>query len=52
MADANAVPTLTYSMAGNSQQNADAPAIRYCAMLGKSPYLVNRDGPSLTYQCR
>jgi hypothetical protein len=47
-----AVPTITYSMAGNRAQNDDAPAIRYCAMLGKSPYLRGEDGNSRTYECR
>ena len=47
-----AVPTITYSMAGNRQQNDDAPAIRYCAMLGKSPYLQGDDGNNRTYVCR
>jgi hypothetical protein len=48
----NAVPTITYSMAGNSQQNNDAPAIRYCAMLGRSPVLRGEDGANRTYECR
>jgi hypothetical protein len=48
----NPVPTITYSMAGNSQQNSDAPAIRYCAMLGKSPYLRGEQGSNRTYECR
>jgi hypothetical protein len=48
----NAVPTITYSMAGNRQQNDDAPAIRYCAMLGKSPVLRGEDGANRTYECR
>ena len=51
-ASPNAVPTITYSTAGNSQQNSDAPAIRYCAMMGKSPVLVREDFSNRTYECR
>jgi len=47
----NAVPTITYSTAGNSQQNSDAPAIRYCGMLGKSPVLRDENYSVRTYNC-
>ena len=47
-----AVPTITYSVAGNSQQNDDASAIGYCAMLGKSPVLRDEEGSNRTYECR
>ncbi len=47
----NAVPTITYSTAGNSQRDPATPAIRYCGLLGKSPVLRDENYSMRTYQC-
>jgi putative hemolysin len=43
-------PTISYDMA--SDGNPDAPAVRYCAMLGKTPLLRSQDGRRVTYECQ
>ena len=48
----NAAPTITYDVAADTTQALDAPAVRYCGKLGKSPVLRAQDGGSLTYECR
>jgi putative hemolysin len=45
------VPTITYELAGDSRQNLDQPAIRYCGLLGKAPVLRSQDGRRVTYDC-
>jgi len=47
-----AVPTISYSTAGNNQRDVAAPAIRYCAMLGKQPVLQNEYYSNRTYICQ
>jgi putative hemolysin len=47
-----AVPTISYSTAGNSQANVDTQAIRYCGMLGKSPVLRDQYYSNRTYTCQ
>jgi len=47
-----AVPTISYSTAGNSQANVDTQAIRYCGMLGKSPVLRDEYYSNRTYTCQ
>ena len=46
-----AVPTISYSTAGNNQRDVAAPAIRYCGMLGKTPVLQNEYYSNRTYIC-
>jgi putative hemolysin len=46
-----AVPTISYSTAGNNQRDVAAPAIRYCGMLGKQPVLQNEYYSNRTYIC-
>ena len=48
----NAAPTITYDVAADTTQALDAPAVRYCGKLGKSPVLRAQDGGTLTYECR
>jgi len=45
-------PTISYELASDGRGNLDAPAIRYCGMLGKSPVLRNQDGRRVTYECQ
>jgi putative hemolysin len=47
-----AVPTISYELASDARGNLDAPAIRYCGMLGKSPFLRRQDGRRVTYECQ
>jgi hypothetical protein len=47
-----AVPTISYSTAGNNQANVDQQAIRYCGMLGKSPVLRDQYYSNRTYTCQ
>jgi len=46
------MPTITYELASDSRSTLDAPAIRYCGMLGKSPVLRSQDGHRVTYECQ
>jgi putative hemolysin len=46
------VPTITYELASDGRSTLDAPAIRYCGMLGKSPVLRSQDGRRVTYECQ
>jgi hypothetical protein len=47
-----AAPTITYDVTADGAQAPDAPAVRYCGTLGKSPVLRAQDGGTLTYECR
>jgi len=49
---APAAPTITYELASDGRSTLDAPAIRYCGMLGKSPVLRSQDGRRVTYECQ
>ena len=46
------VPTISYELASDGRGNLDAPAIRYCGMLGKAPVLRSQDGRRVTYECQ